>query len=158
MMDAEGLDRVVEMLGGWPGYFGEAERRHGATILGLCRRDRILDEAVFGLVVRYAVHRAGYDRAGEELKAAEAAAGEAPKPSAEGGFLSGEEQRRAYHFNKCLILERELLATPYARARNGLSAQTTFMDLLEKAPKDLGGDNKVTPFVPLGRGGSGRRG
>jgi putative lipoic acid-binding regulatory protein len=153
----DGLNRLVRLLGGWPSYFGREERKHGFSILAQLRRDRVLDESVFGMAVRYAVHRAAYDKVSSAIRAAEKDdPEEAQKPSSEGGFLSGDEQRRAYHFNRVAQLERELLATPYARVKAGGSAQTSFMDLLEKAPKNLGGNDTVTPFTPMTRTG-GRR-
>lgn len=155
MQDRERVERVVKMLGGWPRHFNSAERGHGLSLLVQLLRDRLLDETVFGMVQRYATHRAAYDKLGAEIASQAKAArkGEAlNRAPGDGSYLSGEEQARAYHFNKLLTLERELLATPYARVRNGGSAQTSFMDLLHEAPKEVGGDNKVTPFKPMGRG------
>ena len=138
------LDRLVRLLGGWPDHFGDEQKNHGRSILSVLVRDRVLDEAVFGIVVRYAVHRAAFD----ELSAG--IADEEFKPTAS-SYLSGPEQSRAYHENRLLIIERELLATPYARAKGGLSAQTSFMEELDKVPDDQveGGARKVTPFRPM---------
>lgn len=153
----DGLNRLVKLLGGWPGYFGREERKHGLSILAQLRRDRVLDESVFGMAIRYAVHRAAYDKVSAAIRDAEKADPEdAQKPSSEGGFLSGDEQRRAYHFNRVAQIERELLATPYARVKAGGSAQTSFMDLLDGAPKEVGGGNTVTPFKPMTRQATGR--
>ena len=82
----------------------------------------------------------------EELKEAEFTA-------TKDKYLSGDEQRRAFHENKIMVLQRELLATPYARSKNGNGAQTSFLDDL------LGDDNqhkgKVMPFQTFKRRRSG---
>ena len=52
---ASGLERLVTLLGGWPEHFEEEERKHGESLLAVLRRDRVLDEAVFGIVIMYAV-------------------------------------------------------------------------------------------------------
>lgn len=142
---ASGMERLVTLLGGWPDHFEEEERKHGESLLSVLRRDRVLDEAVFGIVVRYAAHRAAYDRLSAEIAA------EAFEATAS-NYLSGKEQSRAFHENKLLTLERELLATPYARAKNGMSAQTSFMDFLDDQPPESGGA-KVMPFKPLAKKG-----
>lgn len=161
------LDRLAEMLGGWPAYFGDAERKHGLSLLGQLRRDRVLDEAVFGQVVRYAVFRARFDRLSAEIMTAELAETERLSAAGDSGsgadakglgsdggsFLSGKEQERAYCHNKLAGLERELLATPYQRAKQLGTAQTSFMDALVAAPKDEGGEGTVTPFRPMTRKG-----
>jgi|GEM_PF-5560681 len=140
---AAGVDRLVSLLGGWPDHFGDAEKKHGASILQVLRREKTIDEAVFGLVVRYATHRAAYDRLSKQID-------EDDQSAEKDSYLSGKEQSRAFHENKLLILERELLATPYARSKNGMSTQTTFLDLLnEPDPSGPDGDDKVTPFKPL---------
>lgn len=139
------IDRLVALLGGWPRHFGAEEKKHCESLLAVLRRDRVLDEAVFGLVVRYASHRAAYDRLSSEI------AGEEFEATAS-NYLSGKEQSRAFHENKLLTLERELLATPYARAKNGQSAQTSFMDTLDELPPDDGDGKKVvTPFRPMAK-------
>lgn len=149
------LDRLAEMLGGWPDYFDDAARRHGLSLLGQLRRDRVLDEAVFGQVVRYAVFRARFDQLSADInEAAWASVNLGSKDEKAGeSFLSGKEQERAYCHNKLAGLERELLATPYQRAKQLGSAQTSFMDELVKAPKDEGGEGTVTPFRPMTRKG-----
>lgn len=150
MEQQDSLDRVIEMLGGWPDYFDETERAHGRSLINQLRRDRVLDEAVFGQVVRYAVYRARFDVLSLDIKTAPIST----DPAAEGGdHISGKEQERAYCHNKLTGLERELLATPYQRARQIGHAQTSFMDMLTAAPKDQGGEGTVTPFRPLGRKG-----
>lgn len=139
------MDRLLSLLGGWPDHFKDAEKKHGESLLNVLRRDRVLDEAVFGLVVRYASHRAAYDALSQEIS------DEAFQATAT-AYLSGKEQSRAFHENKLLTLERELLATPYARAKNGQSAQTSFMDKLDELPPDDGDGKKVvTPFRPLAK-------
>ncbi len=141
-----GIERLITLLGGWPEHFKDEERRYGESLLAVLRRDKVLDEAVFGLVVRYATHRAAYDRLSAEI------ANEEFEATAS-NYLSGKEQSRAFHENKLLTLERELLATPYARAKNGLDAQTTFMDLLDDQPPEDGGGGKVMPFKPMAKKG-----
>lgn len=143
---ASGMERLVTLLGGWPEHFEAEERKHGESLLAVLRRDRVLDEAVFGIVVRYAAHRAAYDRLSAEISAEEFEA-------TASNYLSGKEQSRAFHENKLLTLERELLATPYARAKNGMSAQTSFMDLLDEQPPEGGGGAKVMPFKPMAKKG-----
>ena len=147
------MDRLVSLLGGWPAHFGAPEIKHGESLLAVLRRDKILDEAVFGLVVRYATHRAAFDRLSNEIAADAAkdlAAGAQPKTGETAHYLSGKEQSRAFHENKLLTLERELLATPYARAKSGQSAQTSFMDMLNAEPPEGGdGAGRVMPFRPL---------
>lgn len=152
MDDQDSLKRLVEMLGGWPVYFGDDERKHGESLVGQLRRDRVLDEAVFGQVVRYAVFRARFDQLSADIHAGPIEA-DGDDDSANASFISGREQERAYCHNKLTGLERELLATPYQRARQLGTAQTSFMDMLVKAPKDEGGDGTVTPFRPLSRKG-----
>lgn len=141
-----GVEGLITLLGGWPEHFDDAERRHGESLLAVLRRDRVLDEAVFGIVVRYAAHRAAYDRLSAEIAAEDFEA-------TASNYLSGKEQSRAFHENKLLTLERELLATPYARAKNGMSAQTSFMDLLDDQPPEDGGGAKVMPFKPMAKKG-----
>ena len=85
---ASGMERLVTLLGGWPDHFEEEERKHGESLLSVLRRDRVLDEAVFGIVVRYAAHRAAYDRLSAEIAA------EAFEATAS-NYLSGKEQSRS---------------------------------------------------------------
>jgi len=155
MEQQDALDRLVDMLGGWPDYFCDAERKHGFSLLCQLRRDRVLDEAVFGQVVRYAVFRAKFDRLSAELAEGDWATANLGTDDKKAGesYLSGKEQERAYCHNKLAGLERELLATPYQRARQLGSAQTSFMDALVAAPKDEGGEGTVTPFRPMTRKG-----
>lgn len=143
-MTASSFDKLVTLLGGWPDHFREQEIKHGLSILGVLRRERLLDEAVFGIVIRYATHRAAYDRLSDEISDEEFEA-------TSGHYLSGKEQSRAFHENKLLTLERELLATPYARSKNGMSSQTSFMDMLDENPPDDDGGAKVMPFKPLAK-------
>ncbi|MBY6113304.1 hypothetical protein KUW09_04805 [Mameliella alba] len=154
---AEYLGRLVDLLGGWPDHFDAQERAHGMSILGQLTRDRLIDEGVFGMAVRYATHRAAFDRLSAEI--AQDLAGDNPEDGDQdsGHYLSGKEQSRAFHENKLLTLERELLATPYARAKSGDKAQGSFLDQLDLPPEggDQGGGNKVTPFKPLRRKGRG---
>jgi hypothetical protein len=141
---ASAMERLVTLLGGWPDYFGQDERQHGESLLAVLRRGRVLDEAVFGIVVRYASHRAAFDKLSQEIADEEFEA-------TANNYLSGKEQSRAFHENKLLTLERELLATPYARAKSGVSVQTDFMDQLDAGPPDAGGGAKVMPFKPMAR-------
>lgn len=153
---ASGMEKLISLLGGWPQHFSDLEIRHGLSLLAQLRREKLLDEGVFGLVVRYAVHRAAYDLLSAKIasQAEEAEAQDADAKEKKGdGYLSGDEQSRAFHENKLLILERELLATPYARQKSGGSAQTSFMELLDREPTDGGGTAKVMPFKPMARGG-----
>jgi len=144
---ASGMDRLVTLLGGWPDHFKKKERQHGESLLAVLRRDKVLDEAVFGQVIRYAIHRAAFDRLS-------AAINKEKFKATDSNYLSGKEQSRAFHENKLLTLERELLATPYARTKNGMSAQTSFMELLEDQPANEKKTGKVTPFRPMSRKGA----
>ena len=164
-MDAA-QDRLLALLGGWPEHFGEGEIKHGQSLLNVLRRERVLDEVVFGLLVRYATHRAAFDRVSVEITDDEMKAGSESLPAEGGHYLSGKEQSRAFHENKLLVLERELLATPYSRAKAGLSSQTSFMDILNQPDPDGDGggedsdrkdqtDRVVMPFKPLSRRGAG---
>ena len=143
---ASGLERLVTLLGGWPEHFEEEERKHGESLLAVLHRDRVLDEAVFFHVIMCATHRAAYDRLSAGIAAEEFEATAST-------YLSGKEQRRAYHYNKALTLQRELIATPYARVKNGMSAQTSFMDLLDDQLLEDGGGAKVMPFKPMAKKG-----
>ncbi|MBC7154502.1 MAG: hypothetical protein H5U19_07825 [Rhodobacteraceae bacterium] len=143
---ASDIDRLVTLLGGWPDHFHDRERQHAESMLAVLRRDKALDEAVFGLVIRYATHRAAYDKLSNEISSEEFVA-------TASNYLSGKEQSRAFHENKMLALERELVATPYARARNGLSRQTSFMDIFDSQPPEDGGTAKVMPFKGFARRG-----
>lgn len=162
---AERLDRLVALLGGWPDHFEDLDREHGRSMLSVLMREKTIDEVVFGQVCRYAMHRAAFDTLSVEIRE------ELQKPLPEGEkedqtdtghYLSGKHQTRAYHENKLLGLERELIATPYARVKSGGRAQTSFLDLLDEGPTDDGGadpgaqiSRKVTPFKPLGKRSAG---
>ncbi|HCO90513.1 MAG TPA: hypothetical protein DIT40_06025, partial [Alphaproteobacteria bacterium] len=102
--------------------------------------------------------RAKFDALSREIAEDDAAEVISGAPGQTGShFLTGKEQSRAYHEKRTLELERELLATPYARARDGKSGQTSFMALLDDlppddAPKGDGGSvNRVTPFRPMAK-------
>lgn len=149
------LDRLIALLGGWPDYFEDLEKRHGESILAVLVARQVIDQGVFGIVVRYAVHRAAFDRLSEKLASAEEVA-------TGNSFLSGDEQRRAFHENKLVGIEDSLLATPYARAKAGEKVQTDFLKLLDGDPSpDNGGGadgeaagtgkKNVHPFKPMSR-------
>lgn len=140
------MEQLVALLGGWPPHFDEVERAHGESLLRYLARDRLVDEPVFGMVVRYAVHRAAFDRLSVLIVDEDF---EAP----DGNFLSGLEQQRAFHENKLAAMEQQLLATPYARAKAGRPAQTSFMDMLDEREnkKPDARAEVVTPFRPLTR-------
>lgn len=155
-MLASSMERLVSLLGGWPEQFSDVEVAHGESLLALLRRERLIDEVAFGMVVRYARHRAAYDRLSFEIAQEEFEATASQ-------YLSGKEQSRAFHENKLLTIERELLATPYARAKSGGNTQTSFMDVLanlddtasasgaDKASEKTNAPRKVTPFRPIGK-------
>ncbi|MEE2634102.1 hypothetical protein [Pseudophaeobacter sp. A-200-2] len=137
------IEKLVRLLGGWPPHFDDVEKAHGESLLRYLKRDGLVDEPVFGQVVRYAVHRAAFDRLSVLIV-------DEGFEAMEGNFLSGLSQQRAFHENRLAALEKELLGTPYVRAKNGQATQTSFMDLLgDPAPPSGGG--KVTPFKPLTR-------
>ncbi|MEO3479411.1 hypothetical protein AAFO90_17230 [Phaeobacter sp. CAU 1743] len=56
------IEKLVRLLGGWPPHFDDVEKAHGESLLRYLKRDGLVDEPVFGQVVRYAVHRAAFDR------------------------------------------------------------------------------------------------
>lgn len=142
------IQKLVDLLGGWPPHFDEVERGHGESLLRYLKRDGLIDEPVFGQVVRYAVHRAAFDRL-SVLIVDEGFTG------TEGNFMSGLAQQRAAHENRIAVLERELLGTPYVRAKQGQATQTTFMALLDEPAQEGGasGGKVVTPFRPMTRKG-----
>lgn len=150
--DGTGIDRLVSLLGGWPAHFDDYERSHGESLLRYLRRDRLVDEVAFGMVVRYAVHRAAFDKLSVLIV-------DEKFDATANNFLSGLEQQRAYHENRIAALEKDLLGTPYARVKAGHSAQTSFMDMLDdkfgsEPSKGKSGGSKVTPFRPLTRKGA----
>ena len=160
-MDALQINRVVSALGGWPDYLDAIGRARGESMMCVVIDRRIIDQAVFVLVCRWAVHQSAFDRLSSALVAAEAEAAQAGKAGKAGdSYLTGDEQRRAYHENRAAALETQLLATPYQRVKSGLSAQTSFMDKLGADPAvtpgggtadGSGGARTVTPFAPRAR-------
>ena len=140
-----GLEGILACLGGWPDYFGDLERLHGQGMMALQLRRRSLDEAVFGIVIRYAVARAEYDRISEALV-------KDRTEEKDSEFLSGREQKRATYRNELLTLERELLVTPSSKVRADMSLQTDFLDQLETSEDEENG-GKVVPWKPISRGG-----
>jgi hypothetical protein len=148
MDDAAGLDVLAEMLGGWPDHFGALELQHGRSLLARMRREKVVDEIIFGMVIRYADDRASYERITAAIRENEV---EQQRPDM---AITPADQKRSLHANKLAMLEKELLGTPYQRVKAGLPAQSTFIDYLVSAPKESGGDNTVTPFKPIGRRGA----
>ncbi|WP_306131009.1 hypothetical protein [Roseovarius sp. MMSF_3350] len=151
------MERLVSLLGGWPEHFSEKAERFGESILQVLVARRTIDQAVFGLVVRYAEHRAAFDRLSQEIAAEDFEASAA-------NYLSGKEQRRAFHENRLAALETQLLATPYARAKSGEKVQTDFLALLDESPDpddggketpDADGKRRIVPFEPIARKGRG---
>ncbi|MFS4580370.1 hypothetical protein [Phaeobacter sp. C3_T13_0] len=140
------IQKLVDLLGGWPPHFDEVERAHGESILRYLKREKRIDEPVFGQVVRYAVHRAAFDRLSVLIV-------EEGFEATEGNYLSGLSQQRSSHINQLKALEKELLGTPYIRAKVGDSTQTSFMDQFDDhVPKDgEHGGKVITPFRPLTR-------
>lgn len=143
------IQNLVDLLGGWPPHFDEVEKAHGESLLRYLKRDGLIDEPVFGQVVRYAVHRAAFDRLSVLIV-------DEGFEATEGNYMSGLSQQRAAHENRIAVLERELLGTPYVRAKQGQSTQTSFMGLLQDpSPEGGGQDGKVvTPFRPMTRKGA----
>lgn len=147
-MDQMHVDRVVAALGGWPGYLCETGRARGDGMMAVSIQRRIVDQAVFVLVSRWALHQAEFDKLSTAL------AVERPKPKSGDAYLSGDDQRRAYHENRAAALETQLLATPYQRIKAGQSAQTDFLDQFDAPSTPPDGQNTgegprtVTPFRP----------
>jgi len=141
------IQKLVNLLGGWPPHFNEFEKAHGESLMRYLKREGLIDEPVFGQVVRYAVHRAAFD----QLSVLVADEG---FETTEGNFLTGLSQQRAFHENRLAILEKELLGTPYVRAKQNGTSQTSFMALLDD-PEPQGGSSAkvVTPFRPMTRKG-----
>lgn len=150
-MNGNEHDRLISLLGGWPENFKEKEIAHGKSFLAFLARDRIVNEPVFGIAIRYAIHRAAFDRLSDEIAEEEFTA-------TANNYLSGKEQSRAFHENKLLLIEREMIATPYARAKSGQTSQTSFMDMLDEQTPEDGGSGKVMPFKPLSKRGSASQG
>ncbi len=141
--------QVVARLGGWPDYFGLAEEQHALAMLAAVIRAKVIDEPVFRVVCLWAGHMAAHDRVAAKIE------GQGFKPT-ENKYLSGLEQQQAFHENKAMKLQRELLATPYARAKAGGSAQTDFLDLFDAPPESAPhGSKTVTPFRSMKRRGQG---
>lgn len=138
------FERIIGQLGGWPDHFTLEETQHGESFLSFLKRDKSLDEISFGLVVRYVSHRAAYDRLSKEIS-------DQDFTVIASNYLSGAEQSRAFHENKLLTLERELLATPYARAKSGKSTQSSFLDELDFVATEDGQSAKVMPFKPMAK-------
>ncbi|RBW62880.1 hypothetical protein DS909_00130 [Phaeobacter gallaeciensis] len=148
MPDLSHLEQLVALLGGWPEHFGLEEEQHALAMLSATRRQKVIDEPVFRLVCLWGLHMASHDKLSRKID-------EQSFTATKDKYLSGEEQRRAFHENKIMALQRELLATPYARAKNGGSAQTDFLAELG-SPSDGQTSGKVTPFKTFQRrGGNG---
>ena len=147
MPDLNNLEQLIALLGGWPEHFGVEEEKHALAMLTATRREKVIDEPVFRLVCLWGLHMAAHDRLSRKIDEAEFTA-------TKDKYLSGDEQRRAFHENKIMVLQRELLATPYARSKNGNGAQTSFLDDL-LAGDDNQPKGKVMPFQTFKRRGSG---
>jgi len=139
------LDAIRNGLSPIPDQFGEVERMYCDQVLACLIRDRAIDEIVWQLVIRYAHHRAQWDAINAQVMKRRAKG----RKSAE--YMTGNEQMLAYHGKQCLEFERELIGTPYRRARVNDTAQTSFLDTLANTGGDDGGDDNVTPFQPLKR-------
>ncbi|KII11288.1 MULTISPECIES: hypothetical protein [Phaeobacter] len=140
------IQKLVNLLGGWPPHFDDVEKAHGESLLRYLKRDGLIDEPVFGQVVRYAIHRAAFDRLSVMIV-------DEGFDACEGNFMSGLSQQRAAHENRLAVLERDLLGTPYVRAKQGQSTQTSFMGLLDEPTSEeaTSGGKVITPFRPLTR-------
>ncbi|KZK96328.1 hypothetical protein PsAD5_02515 [Pseudovibrio sp. Ad5] len=142
---------TLARLGGWPEYFGEDECKHGEGMLSLQIRNKWIDEGVFGLVVRYAVHRAEYDRLSDVIATRRDEEGDEEDKGKGSDYLSGSEQQRAYHKRELLTLERELLVTPSAKNKADLSLQTSFLEQLDVSIDEKSDGGKVVPWKPLSK-------
>lgn len=142
------IDRVLAALPALPPRFGDAETAHLRSVLAVLIRAKTIDEIVWAQVLRYARHRAKWDRL---VVAIDEVLEEGARPK--DGFMSGAEQMLAYHENQCVKIERELIATPYSRIRSGQSAQTNFLDLLAGDGGGDGDGGRVLPFKPMGKRG-----
>lgn len=139
----ERIEKVWDRLPAIPESYGPAEIDYLRAVSEQLVRDRTLDEVVWALALDWAYHRAECDRlhalAGEE----------GDSRSGDGHFMTATEQKRAFHENRSRQIERELFATPYARAKTTGSAQTSFMDILDRSTVEQTGT--VTPLRPLAR-------
>ena len=67
-MDAAHINRVVAALGGWPDYLTGTGRARGESMMAVVIDRRIVDQAVFVLVCRWAVHMAAFDKLSAALE------------------------------------------------------------------------------------------
>jgi len=44
------IQKLVDLLGGWPAHFDDVEKAHGESLLRYLKRDGLIDEPVFGQV------------------------------------------------------------------------------------------------------------
>lgn len=139
------IETIRNSLSPIPDHFGETERLYCDQVLACLIRDRAIDEIVWQLVIRYAHHRAQWDAINAQVMKRKAKG----RKSAE--YMTGNEQMLAYHGKQCLELEREMIGTPYRRARVNETAQTSFLETLITDGTDGDGGGVVTPFQPLRR-------
>lgn len=147
MIDREYLDRVRASLPAPPPSTTTAEHAILDGVLVRLIRERAVDEGVWSVATRYAYYRAEWDKLHAELVTRESRA-------AKGHFMSGREQRLAHLNRECRTFEKDLLATPYQRARATGSAQTSFLDDLaprSDTPPDSTVIDAVSAFRPISR-------
>ena len=137
------LDRALQVLPALPSSYGDAEKAIARGFASALIREERFDEFAWSLIARYAYHRAQWDELHEDAVTA-------PKINHGDHFLSGTEQRMAFHGKQCAAIEKELLGTPYIRAKENVG-QATFLDTLDRQST---GDDTVVPlnqFKPLTR-------
>ena len=142
---------VLGALSPIPESYSEAASCIAKALLARLLRDRSVDELVWSLALRYAHHRAEWDRLHAEGDVeAVAEAGEPVDAAAH--FMTGREQKMAWHHKVCSEIEKQLLGTPYARARATGSMTTPFVDALFAFAESEPGDVvRIDAFKPLTR-------
>lgn len=153
------VEHVFDNLPHLPEEFGEEEVTVVKSVLATLIPAKTIDEIVWHQIQRLAFHRCAWDRlasAALKLGAEEAAKTKRRKKPApkKTEFLTGQDQQLAFHENKVASLERELLGTPYVRAKMTGGAQTDFLDRLmaQDVPAIDDGDKvvqMVKPYRPI---------
>lgn len=142
------LDCIVAHLPKVPEHFTDLHWDVARAVAGVLIRDKMIDEAVWLQIVRYATHHVIWSDLVLDL---ETDADESAK-----GFGSMKVQRLAYQEKVLAQSERELYLTPSSRHSNLGTAQTSFMDDLigdaaSKAKATTEPEGGVTPFRPRRR-------
>lgn len=146
------LGDILDRLPPFPEFFTDRHREIARSLGGVLLRDRMLDEAVWLQIQRYAVHRIKWDDINLDLETDDA--------EDEKGFGSAKVQRLAYLDKILTPLERELFVTPASRKESLGTEQSSFMDILTDDEKtvvtsSVAEPSAVTPFRPRRRAAGG---